>query len=158
MFHSRTGLLAATATLFCLTAQPIYSHASEAKAPAAQTHTQPTNKTSVSLKDMSIADMRRNTRDKISGTKQWVKDQPAIETTKGFFQDMEKATDRLQDRVSPVGNKVKASVRGQFPGKSAATQADKRFSTFGIILMMAFGFVVFLLGVSGPMSRLGGRH
>ena len=162
MFHSRIGLLTAAATLFCLTAQPINTHASEAESPAAQTQSQPAstagdNKTAL-LEGVSFADIRQGTRTKLSDTKQWIKDQKAVESIKGGLQGLETGVDRLQDRVTPAGRSLKKSIKNNLPGKGLAHKSDKSFSVYGILLMMAFAFVFLLMSLSSPMSRLGGRH
>ena len=162
MFHSRIGLLTVAATLFCLAVQPINSYASEAERPAVQVQSQPAHvaakKKTALLKDVSLADIRRTTRTKISDTQKWVKDNTAIESAKSLMQDMERAADRLQDRVSPVGRIIKKSVKRNLPGKGMAERGDRTFSVYGLLLMMAFGLVFLFMSFAGPASRLGGRH
>ena len=151
MFQKRTtGFIAALTTAFCLTALPATSFAQD-KAPAAQA--QPS-----SLKDMSLADIRFETKAKLSDTRQWVKDTKIEQNVEYFIGDLEKATDRLQDKVAPAGQSMKAFVKGNTPGKSLVAKTEKSVTFFGLMLILAFAFVVFLMSVSGPASRLGGRH
>ena len=158
MFHIRTSLITGIVTLLCLTAQPTSSYANGPTSPAAQAQTQPTYMASEKkLTDMSMSEIRQSSRTKLSGTKQWVKDQPAVEGFKGFVEDMGQATDNLQDSAAPLGRSIKSSINASLPGQTLAQKADKTFSVFGLLLMLAFGLVVLLMSFSGPMSRIGGR-
>lgn len=163
MFHIRTGLIAGIVTLLCVTAQPTPSYANGPTSPAAQTliqtQVEPTSEAAHNkYTDMSLLELRQETRTKLSESKQWVKDQPAVEGFKGLVKDMGQATDDFQTRTAPLGNSIKASFETSLPGKSLAQQGDKTFSVFGLILILAFAFVFLMMGFSGPASRLGGRH
>lgn len=159
MFHIRTGLITGIVTLLCVTAQPTISYANGPGSPAAQAQTQPTYMASKkNVTDMSLAELRQGTRTKVSETKQWVKNQPAVEGITGFVEDMGQATDKLQDRAAPMGRSVKTSLQSNLPGKSLAQQGDKMFSVFGLLLILSFAFVFLMMSFAGPASRLGKRH
>lgn len=158
MFHIRTGLITGIVTLLCMSAHPMQSYANGQDSPAAQTQTQPTMASEKKLTDMSLVELRQGTKEKISESKQWVKDQPAVEGVKGLVKDMGQATDNLQTRAAPMGRSIKSSIKASLPGKSLASKGDKTFSIFGLLLIFAFAFVFLMMSLAGPSSRLGGRH
>ena len=137
MFHIRTKQILATLSICALSALPIQAHANEAAAPVIQAQVAGQNTTFSDLKHEAKA---------------------MVSETKYFVADLEKATDRLQDRVSPAGQTLKTSLKTKLPGASLLRFADRTFTVFGLMLMMSFAFVVFLLSLSSPMSRTGGRH
>lgn len=101
---------------------------------------------------------RRETKAKWSTTTRWVKEKTRAAAELKTFDDMARATDRLQDRVKPAGRNMKATLRDKMPGKGLVQMGDRTFSVYGLILIMAFGLVLLLMSLSGPSSRLGGRH
>lgn len=106
----------------------------------------------------SFQDIRRETKAKWSATRRWVRQKTQSLTEMKTLEDVARATDRLQDRVKPAGRNMKATLRDKMPGKGLVQLGDRTFSAYGLILMMAFGLVVLLMSLSGPTSRLGGRH
>ena len=152
MFHVHTKKLAAIAIGLGLTLLPAASFAADPVTPA-QTVTE-----TQASSHMSIQDMRYETKEKISEVRAWAKDQKAPQDIKYFIDDMEAATDRLQDEVAPVGKSIKSFAVKNMPGKSLIHRADQSFTVFGILLMMALVFVFTLMSLSNPESRLGGRH
>ncbi len=152
MFHVHTKKLAAIAIGLGLTLLPAASFAADPVTPA---QTVPETQAS---SHMSIQDMRYETKEKISEVRAWAKDQKAPQDIKYFIDDMEAATDRLQDEVAPVGKSIKSFAVKNMPGKSLIHRADQSFTVFGILLMMALVFVFTLMSLSNPESRLGGRH
>lgn len=106
----------------------------------------------------SFADIRRETKAKWSATKRWVKTKTEAVTQARTLDDMARATDRLQDRVEPAGRSMKATLKNKLPGKGLVQLGDRTVSVYGLILIMAFAFVLLMMSLSGPTSRLGGRH
>jgi len=155
MFHNRTGQISALLMLFALTS-PMAVQAYELPVPAAQTQPVVDTKSNPSYAQ-SIDAVKFETWAKVSETKQWVKDQPVRKEVGALLDDLEQATDKLQDKVAPAGHSMKTTLK-KLPGKGLAQLGDRTVTVYGLILMMAFGLVVFLLGLSNPMSRLGGRH
>ena len=69
-----------------------------------------------------------------------------------------KVTD-LQHKTRPVGQKISATVGPKItPSMRAVKEGERRMSLPAILLMLVFGGVFALMGISGPASRLGGRH
>ncbi len=165
MFHKYTSRIAATLTLMCLTAQPITSYANEPVGPAAPaTQAQPdqvsamADKAKALLGDRSFYEIRQETEQKMSETQEWVKDHKAVETAQGLIEDLGTATDKLQTRVAPVGESIKTSFMAKSMKKTFAQRVNNKSKAFGLLFILAFAFVIFLMGMSRPMSRLGGRH
>ena len=162
MFQKRTSQIAAIAALLCLTTMSTASYAEGPVAPAAQaqsvksSHSLATKISSV--KDMSLVDIRRETKTKMSETRQWVKDTKVEQNIEFLMNDLGQATDKLQDKVAPAGNVLKSFIRKNLPGKKLVEAGDRPVSFYGILLIISFGIVVFLMSISGPTSRLGGRH
>lgn len=64
-----------------------------------------------------------------------------------------------QHKTRPIGQKIQSSVTiDTIPGASAVTWVERYMSLPALLLILVFGGVFALLGVSGPSSRLGGRH
>jgi len=141
MFHIRTRQISATVLLFALSALPMQASAQAAAnapiVPAAQAQS--------SAIKASFSELKHETKSMLSETKFWVA-------------DIEKSVERVQDNVAPAGHSLKKSLKSKTPGLGLVQFADRTFSVFGLILMMSFSLVVFLMGLSNPMSRTGGRH
>lgn len=72
---------------------------------------------------------------------------------------VERKVDRFQSKVRPIGYKIEAGFdRYGAPIKKASIWGERHMSLPAIFLMLVFSFVAVLLFVSGPISRLGGRH
>lgn len=162
MFHKYSGRLTAVVVLFCIAAHPVGAHADGAKSYATQAQAQPAKPPAAQkparLKELSISDMRWEAKTKLSETRQWVKDQKIVAGTKELFQHVGTATDRLQDEAKPAGRSLKSFIMSKLPGKNLAHEGDRTYSVYGLLLMMAFGIVIYLMGMASPASRLGGRH
>lgn len=148
MFHKYTGRIAATLMLLSVSAQPLLSSATEAQL----------NAPDALLPEMSFADIRTETKAKISDTQTWIKDHTPEYDVKGAMRDLEIKVDRFQDEVKPAGRSMKAALKGKLPAKGLIALGDKTVSVFGLILMMSFALVLLLMGLASPASRLGGRH
>ena len=65
----------------------------------------------------------------------------------------------VQDKTRPIGQKIQNSVSGKtIPGANAAIWGERHMSLPAMLLVLIFGGVFLLMGMSGPTSRLGGRH
>ena len=65
----------------------------------------------------------------------------------------------VQDKTRPIGQKIQNSVSGKtIPGANAAIWGERHMSLPAMLLVLVFGGVFLLMGMSGPTSRLGGRH
>ena len=65
----------------------------------------------------------------------------------------------VQDKTRPIGDKIQNSMSGKtIPGAHAALWGEKHMSLPAILLMLVFGGIFALMGLSGPSSFLGGRH
>ena len=65
----------------------------------------------------------------------------------------------VQDKTRPIGDKIQNSMSGKtIPGADAALWGEKHMSLPAILLMLVFGGIFALMGLSGPSSFLGGRH
>lgn len=162
MFHKRKGQLAAILMLLSVSAQPMISHASEPIAPVtlSDLKAQPSVKGDLlsPLKDFSFDEFRHETRGKISETRRWIKNQETPQSYKTVVRDLDIKIDRFQDRVKPAGRSLKTSLKSRLPGKGLVYLGDRKVSVYGLLLMMAFAFVLLMLGLSNATSRLGGRH
>jgi len=147
MFHFRTSLISASLFLLALIAQPMTSHAYETSSSDVQASTPANTQANKAafLSEDYFDELKHETKVKISGAKM-------------LAADLERATDRLQDRVAPAGHALKKSIKTKTPVAEIAHRADQTVSVFGIILMMSFGLVLLLMSLSNPISRTGGRH
>jgi hypothetical protein len=105
-----------------------------------------------------IAEFQRETKVKWSATKRWVKAKTSHMSNMRTWDDMARATDRLQDSVQPAGQVAKSTLKDKLPGKGLVQIGDRTVSVYGLMLIMAFGLVLLLMSVASPTSRLGGRH
>jgi len=65
----------------------------------------------------------------------------------------------VQDKTRPIGQKIQSSMSGKtIPGADAAIWGERHMSLPAILLILVFGGVFALIGLSGPNSMLGGRH
>ena len=65
----------------------------------------------------------------------------------------------VQDKTRPIGYKIQNSVSGKtVPGAKAVNWGERHMSLPAMLLVLVFGGVFLLMGMSGPTSRLGGRH
>ena len=163
MFHNRTGRVAALILLLSVSAQPITTYAAEGAPPpaATQSHQAPTLKDTVSTKveEFSLEQLRRDTKAKISDTQQWVSDRNMVEIDlKTPLQTLDTKIDRLQDDMKPAGASLKKSLKNMVPDQGLVNMGGRKVSVWAIIMVLAFGLVLFLMSASGPTSRLGGRH
>lgn len=106
----------------------------------------------------SFQDLRRNTKSKWSATKIWFQTKVDGLRDMKTLEDAARATDRLQDRVTPAGRSAKASLKSKLPGKGLVQLGDRTVSVYGLIMIMAFALVLLLMSLASPASRLGGRH
>ncbi len=157
MFHDHTNKLAAIAIGLGLILTPATSFADEKTLPP-ETSKIETQANYPVLKDASFQDMRKDADQKIFEARVWIKNHKAPQNLKNIVKDMEQATDRLQSKVAPAGRSIKSFASQNMPGKGIAQRGDRTYTVFGIILMMAFGFVFIVMNLSNPESRTGGRH
>lgn len=162
MFHTRTGLVSGLFFLFALTAQPMTASANGPSEPVVQTQSAvpisiKAQRTHVSP-EQYFDELRFDTRVAFSETQDWVKEKTAPLEFGAFMDDLSHKTDEFQDRLAPAGSSLRTSIKSKLPGTSLVQLGDRTVSVYGLILMMAFALVVFLMGLSNPMSRLGGRH
>ncbi len=69
-----------------------------------------------------------------------------------------KVTD-LQHKTKPIGQKISATMAPKVtPSMRAVKEGERRMSLPAILLILVFGGVFVFMGMSGPASRLGGRH
>lgn len=167
MFQKRTGHLAAILIGLSFCAQPITSFANDGAAPdvVPQATYSPGFKedkssliADISFEDFQFDVLRQDAKVKIGETQDWVKDKTPVEAIAGSIQTLEIKVDRLQDQVKPAGRSIKATIKNKFPGKGLIQLGDRKVSVYGLMLMMAFGIVLFLMSAANPASRLGGRH
>jgi len=162
MFHKPTGQIAAILMLLSVSSQPIIAHAGEPAGLAAVTQVKPASHTKIreapNRTEFSIDAFRHETKAKLSETRNWVKDTARQQNFENPIRTLETKVDRLQDRVKPAGRTIKASLQNRIPGKGLMERGERNFSVFGFLLIAAFGTVVLLMSLAGPMSRLGGRH
>ena len=160
MFQTRTSRISAALLLIAFSAQPMAAHADQ---PAPQTvPAQAQAQSKAQTQDHSLAysldALRDETKIKLSETQEWVKDTGIQRKIKTAANEVEYAVDELQDSVTPAGRSLKAKIKKGLPGSALARLADRTVTVFGLILMLSFALVVFLMGIANPMSRLGGRH
>ena len=163
MFHNHLKKAAMIVAALSLSLLPVASFAKDASSQAAQPELVPTQLTTsgqqnARLKDMSFQDIRRETKAKLTSTRSWAKNHQVPQDIKYFIDDVETATDRFQDRVSPAGRSIKSFVSKKMPGKRLAHQSDRSLTVFGVLLIMALAFVFVFLNLASPESRTGGRH
>lgn len=106
----------------------------------------------------SFQDVRRVTKVKLSEAKRWVKAKTDSLSDMRALEDMTKATYRLQNEVKPAGAQMAKTLRDKMPGKGLVQFGDRTFSVYGLVLILAFGFLLLLMSLSRPTSRTGGRH
>lgn len=101
---------------------------------------------------------QRGAKTKWSATKSWFRTKVQGLNNTRTLDEVSQATDRVQERVSPAGRSLKASLTNKLPGKGLVQIGDRTVSVYGLILIMAFGFLLLLMSLARPASRLGGRH
>ena len=106
----------------------------------------------------SFQDIRREIKTKWSSAKGWVKTKTQDLSNIQVIKDFANGTDRLQDRLKPSGQALSNTIKDKLPGKGLVQFGDREMSVFGLILIFAFGFVLLLMSLASPASRLGGRH
>jgi len=106
----------------------------------------------------TLENFQSSTKVKWSDTKRWFKAKTNGLKNTRTLDKAAKATDNLQNNVSPAGQSLKAILKDKFPGKGLVQLGDRRVSVYGLILIMAFGLVLLLMSLAKPSSRLGGRH
>jgi len=161
MFHIRTGQIVAILFPFAMMVQPMMVQAAESSTPVVQAQAVESNASKLKAyfpQEHHFDELRHEARAKISDTRQWVKDHPAQQTYNTFIDDLGQATDRLQDRVTPAGRSLKKSLKNTFQGTNLVHQTDRTVTIYGLMLILAFAFVFFLMSLANPISRLGGRH
>lgn len=73
--------------------------------------------------------------------------------------DIDRKIDTFQDKAHPLGQKITSTVGPKItPVFRAVEQGERRMSWPALLLILVFGSVFVLFGISGPTSRLGGRH
>jgi len=155
MFQTRTGHISATLFMLALSAQPMTASATGPSTSASLTQAQFEVHNIASAKNAHL--LQGKTFDKL----QYDAKAKFSETQRDIgvlVDNLDDATNKLQNRMSPIGQSLKASLKSKLPGTSVVERGDRTFSVFGLILMMSFALVIFLMGLSNPVSRLGGRH
>jgi len=160
MFHKRKGQIAAMIILLGGTAQPILSYADESPTPVVimepdRSPNSGTTEKSI-FKDFSLEEFRSESKKKLWETQLWI--EAKTEGKENPIKALGVKIDRLQDQVKPAGQSLKSSLKKRMPGRQVAHTADQTISVYGILLVMAFAIVFFLMALSSPTSRLGGRH
>ena len=162
MFHKRRGHIAAILMGLSVSAQPLLTNASELDTASALQATDPAftvqDSQAPNLKSLSFDALRHGAKVKLSDSQQWVKAQDFGVDYKAPIQALDMKIDRFQDRVKPAGRSLKSSLRDKIRGWGVIRIGDRTVSAAGLLLMMAFGVVFFLLSISNATSRLGGRH
>ena len=162
MFHKRIGHIVAIIMLLGVSAQPMTSFAGEPIAPAAiaepEQSPQMKNETTMSLEGLTFDELRSETKEKLSETRQWVSNFVPDQDYTSPIKTMEIKIDRFQDSVEPAGRSFKASLRSKLRGFANIRIGNRTISAYGIGLILAFGLCLFLLTGSRATSRLGGRH
>jgi len=118
MFQTRTGLVSGVLLMLALTAQPLAAHADEQLAPVVQT--QEVSPNSAKTKKVYSPE----------GVQAWAKAQTAPQEIVTFVEDVEVATERLQDRLAPTGRSLKAKI----PSFGLASLVDRTVTVFGLLL------------------------
>ena len=106
----------------------------------------------------SFQDIRRETQAKWSAAKRWAKAKTKRVSDMQTLDGVARAADRLQDKVKPAGQSVKSTFNGKVPGKGLVQFGDRTVSVYGMMLILAFGFILLMMSLARPTSRLGGRH
>ncbi len=106
----------------------------------------------------SFQDFRRNIRSKWDTSRLWVRTKMKSLRNAETLGTVQRATDRLQDRVEPAGRSLKSSIKENFPGQGLVKLGDRTVSVYGLMLILSFILVLLLMSLSKPASRLGGRH
>ena len=167
MFHTQTKKLAIFAIALGLTLTPATSFADKPLTPGQTTFAQSSNLatpqvetqvTASALKDISFRSIRSKTKEKVFHTRVWMKNQKAPQDIKYIIGNLERKTDRFQEKLAPTGRSIKSFAIQNTPGKGLVQRGDRTFTMFGLLLMMAFGLVFFTMNLANPESRLGGRH
>ena len=162
MFQKRTGPIAAITASLCLTLVSTSSYAEASSSTFNQAERvqveAPDSTTLSQVKAMSLADIRFETKSKLSDARQWVKDQKIEQNFDYMMADVETVRDRVQEKAAPVRNALISFTRNKLPGHDLVAAGDRAVSVYGILLILAFGIVVFLMSAASPASRLGGRH
>jgi hypothetical protein len=159
MFHNRTSHFLVSIILLGFSAQSTTSYAndqvfSDTPAEVSKTSTQNIKKSN----SYSFLDIQNISKKKYQETKHLVKEKIGIAPHENPLKTLETKVDRLQDQVKPVGNSLKVSFKKHAPKQTFLQRADSKFSVYGFLLIFAFGTVCLLMSLSGPTSRLGGRH
>jgi hypothetical protein len=102
---------------------------------------------------------RISTADRAAQAKLWVSATSASIRDKWNNLDIKSSVRDLQDKARPMGHKI----RGLFSGKAnpvtkTVAWGEKNMSVPAMLLILVFGALFLLMGLSGPTSRLGGRH
>jgi len=162
MFHLSTRPLAGLVLLFSLTAHPLAAQAEDPVTQVPQGHSVVSNASEShaisALKSLDIGALEDETRAALFDAKHWVKDHQATKAASAMMVDLEDATDRLQLEAAPIGRSLKKSVKHKLPSFGIVHRLDRTVTVYGLMLMMAFAFLCFLFSLSGPKSRLSGRH
>lgn len=106
----------------------------------------------------SFHEVRSQTSAKWTETKRWFKAKKTDIKNADLLKEAALFADRLQDRAKPAGRSIRSTMKQDIPGKRLVQLGDRTVSVYGLLLILAFGIVLFLMSVSGPSSRLGGRH
>lgn len=162
MFHPYSRRIAAAiiALGFMTQAQTSFANTTMGLADAAPIQQSPTTaeaapKTRVAL---DLDALMLESKAKTWEARQWVKSKAGEHNFRGIIDEIEIATDRLQDNVTPYGTSLKTSIKANMPGKSFLQNSDRRYSVYGLLLIMSFATVLLLMSLANPSSRLGGRH
>ena len=159
MFQKHTGHVVAAALLLSLCSQPMMSHASEQAASTPQSITAPVHQSKIKRSaEVSFETLRTDAKSKVSDGQQWIKEKKRDYNIGTPIKDLSVKIDRFQDSVKPAGRPMKVWLKQRIPAKGMIEFGDRSMSAAGILLIMAFGIVFFLMSASSPASRLGGRH
>ncbi len=100
-----------------------------------------------------------STADRVAQTKLWVSATSGSIRDKWNNLDLKSSVRDLQGKARPMGNKIKRFFsRTTNPATQTVAWSEKNMSIPAMLLILVFGAIFLLMGLSGPTSRLGGRH
>lgn len=89
----------------------------------------------------------------------WVDSKTDIVRKKWQRAGIDSKIQAFQHKARPLGQKLSAKVSPKTePVFKAVNEGERRMSVPAIFLILVFGGIFVLMGLSGPSSRLGGRH
>ncbi len=89
----------------------------------------------------------------------WVGSKTDIARKKWQRADIDSKVQAFQHKTRPLGQKLSAKISPKTePIFKVVNEGEQRMSVPAIFLILVFGGIFVLMGLSGPSSRLGGRH